>query len=63
MESKVNISLRFSMVFGNIFVFYKFQGQETVDAQTRMVVFIALTAVCVVGTVLMVGLKDNLRCT
>jgi len=48
--------LQCSMVFGNIFVFYKFQGQETVDAQTRMVVFIALTAVCVVGTVLMVFL-------
>jgi len=48
--------LQCSMVWGNIFVFFKFRGQDTVDAETRMVVFVALTAVCGIGTLLMVFL-------
>lgn len=41
--------LQTSMLFGNIFVFYQFMGKEIIDKHTRMVVFIALTVVGVIG--------------
>ncbi|XP_018015968.1 UNC93-like protein MFSD11 isoform X1 [Hyalella azteca] len=45
--------LQCSMVFGNIFVFVKFRGQEVISADTRFVVFISLTAVSVAGTLVL----------
>uniref|UniRef100_A0A6A7FXZ9 UNC93-like protein MFSD11 n=1 Tax=Hirondellea gigas TaxID=1518452 RepID=A0A6A7FXZ9_9CRUS len=41
--------LQTSMVFGNLFVYFKFRGEKTIDQQTRLVVFSALTVVSVIG--------------
>merc|ERR1739838_978397 len=41
------------MVFGNIFVYFKFRGQDTIDAQTRLLVYIVLSVVCASGTLMM----------
>ncbi|XP_045132438.1 UNC93-like protein MFSD11 isoform X2 [Portunus trituberculatus] len=41
--------LQTSMLFGNIFVYYQFMGKEIIDQHTRMVVFIVLTVVGVIG--------------
>jgi len=45
--------LQSSMVFGNIFVYFKFRGQDTIDAQTRLLVYIVLSVVCASGTLMM----------
>ncbi|KAG0723911.1 UNC93-like protein MFSD11 [Chionoecetes opilio] len=41
--------LQTSMLFGNVFVFYQFMGKDIIDYHTRMVVFLALTVVGVIG--------------
>ncbi|KAA0203254.1 hypothetical protein HAZT_HAZT006872, partial [Hyalella azteca] len=48
-----------SKVFGNIFVFVKFRGQEVINADTRFVVFISLTAVSVAGTLVLLLLPKQ----
>lgn len=42
-----------SMLFGNLFVFYQFMGKDIIDQHTRMVVFLALTVVGVIGVGIM----------
>lgn len=37
------------MLFGNLFVFFQFRGKDIIDSHTRMVVFLALTVVGVLG--------------
>ena len=38
-----------SMLFGNLFVYYQFMGKDIIDKHTRMVVFVVLTVVGVIG--------------
>ncbi|XP_050719107.1 UNC93-like protein MFSD11 isoform X3 [Eriocheir sinensis] len=45
--------LQSSMLFGNLFVFYQFMGKDLIDQHTRMVVFLALTVVGVIGVGIM----------
>uniref|UniRef100_A0A2H1WVS8 UNC93-like protein MFSD11 n=1 Tax=Spodoptera frugiperda TaxID=7108 RepID=A0A2H1WVS8_SPOFR len=49
------------MFFGNLFVFIKFQGKTQIDAETRNVVFGALTGVCAVGLVFLMLLRPAKR--
>ncbi|ODM90722.1 UNC93-like protein MFSD11 [Orchesella cincta] len=49
-----------SLFFGNLFVFFKFQGKTVIDSETRVFVFIVLTIVSAVG-VLSMFLLSNLR--
>ena len=44
------------MFFGNIFVFYAFQGKKHIDQATRTLVFIVLVSVCGVGIVVLLFL-------
>lgn len=37
------------MFFGNLFVFYQFQGKEHIDEETRRLVFIVLITVTVIS--------------
>ncbi|KAF9806441.1 hypothetical protein SFRURICE_001236 [Spodoptera frugiperda] len=53
--------LQCSMFFGNLFVFIKFQGKTQIDAETRNVVFGALTGVCAVGLVFLMLLRPAKR--
>ncbi|CAH0579109.1 unnamed protein product [Chrysodeixis includens] len=53
--------LQCSMFFGNLFVFIKFQGKTQIDAETRNVVFGALTGVCAVGLVFLMILRPAKR--
>lgn len=41
------------MFFGNIFVFYAFQGKKHIDQATRTLVFIVLVSVCGIGIVVL----------
>lgn len=45
------------MFFGNLFVFFQFQGQEKIDESTRTMVFWVLTGVAIVGIVLLCILR------
>lgn len=45
------------MFFGNLFVYYQFQGKTHIDNNTRQVVFSALIAVAVVGVVFLGSLR------
>lgn len=44
----------FSLFFGNLFVFYVFQGKEHIDQKTRTLVFSVLTCVGASGVVILV---------
>lgn len=46
-----------SMFFGNLFVFFKFQGKTHIDEETRFVVFIVLVSVAAVGVVFLALLR------
>lgn len=41
----------FSMLIGNLFVFYEFQGKDHIDESTRRIVFIVLISVAIVGVI------------
>lgn len=41
----------FSMLMGNLFVFFQFQGKEHIDENTRNIVFTVLISVAIVGVV------------
>lgn len=45
------------MFFGNLFVFFQFQGQETIGESTRTMVFWVLTGVAIVGIVFLCVLR------
>jgi len=43
--------LQTSMFFGNLFVYYQFQGKDHIDEDTRRIVFTALIAVAILGVI------------
>ncbi|XP_031634196.1 UNC93-like protein MFSD11 [Contarinia nasturtii] len=43
--------LQASMLMGNLFVFFQFQGKEQIDANTRHIVFTVLISVAIVGVI------------
>ncbi|XP_071442310.1 UNC93-like protein MFSD11 [Hetaerina americana] len=49
--------LQSSMFFGNLFVYFQFQGKQIIDADTRLLVFIVLTALAGVGIVFLLVLR------
>ncbi|XP_066996163.1 UNC93-like protein MFSD11 [Anabrus simplex] len=49
--------LQASMFFGNLFVFFKFQGKTHIDHDTRLLVFIVLVALAAVGIVFLLLLR------
>ncbi|XP_076046770.1 UNC93-like protein MFSD11 isoform X2 [Oratosquilla oratoria] len=48
--------LQSSLLFGNLFVYYQFQGQDIIGYHTRLVVFSVLTVVAVIGVLIMLFL-------
>lgn len=48
----------YSLFFGNLFVFFKFQGKTVIDSETRIFVFIVLTIVAALGVLSMFLLKN-----
>ncbi|XP_049940145.1 UNC93-like protein MFSD11 [Schistocerca serialis cubense] len=53
--------LQASMFFGNLFVYFKFQGKTHIDHETRMVVFIVLIVLAAVGIVFLLVLRPAER--
>uniref|UniRef100_A0A2L2Y784 UNC93-like protein MFSD11 n=1 Tax=Parasteatoda tepidariorum TaxID=114398 RepID=A0A2L2Y784_PARTP len=51
--------LQCSLLFGNIFVYFKFQGKEEIDEKTRYVVFGVLLVVSLIGLALLLFLRYN----
>jgi len=54
--------LQCSFLFGNLFVFFQFQGRDQIDSATRMVVFIVLLvvgAVGMIGLLILPGVRDD----
>ncbi|KAJ9596528.1 hypothetical protein L9F63_012470, partial [Diploptera punctata] len=49
--------LQASMFFGNLFVYFKFQGKEHIDSETRTLVFIVLLVVAAVGIIFLLLLR------
>lgn len=49
--------LQTSMFFGNLFVFFQFQGKNHIDEETRNVVFTALIAVGTIGLFFLIALR------
>lgn len=47
------------MFFGNLFVFFQFQGKTNIDAHTRRVIFTALCSVAIVGVIFLTMLKRS----
>lgn len=45
------------MFFGNIFVYYQFQGKDHIDESTRQLVFIVLIAVAILGVIFLCTLQ------
>ncbi|GIZ02009.1 UNC93-like protein MFSD11 [Caerostris extrusa] len=53
--------LQCSLLFGNIFVYFKFQGKSEIDKETRFVVFGVLLGVSLAGLALMCCLRSSKR--
>jgi hypothetical protein len=57
----IKLSLHFffpySMFFGNLFVYFQFQGKNHIDEQTRTLVFSVLIAVGIVGFFFLTALR------
>ena len=49
--------LQCSLLFGNLFVYFEFQGETRVTQSTRLVVYIALASVGAIGTLLLFVLQ------
>lgn len=47
------------MFFGNLFVYFQFQGKTNIDAHTRRVIFTALCSVAIVGVIFLTMLKRS----
>jgi preprotein translocase subunit SecG len=45
------------MFFGNLFVYFKFQGKTHIDAYTRLSVFIVLLVIAAIGLVFLLLLQ------
>jgi len=46
-----------SLLIGNIFIYFTFNGEKYIEDQTRTIVFAALTAVSVLGTITLFGIR------
>ncbi|XP_074597121.1 UNC93-like protein MFSD11 isoform X2 [Brevipalpus obovatus] len=46
-----------SLLFGNIFVYFQFQGQENIDSRTRTITYTVLTSAALLGTFLLCFLR------
>lgn len=53
--------LQSSILFGNIFVYLAFNDQTVIVDETRYIVYGVLTAVCAIGTLVLLLLRDNSR--
>lgn len=51
--------LQCSLLFGNIFVYFTFQGKSQIDEHTRFIVFGVLLSVCIAGVVLLCFLRTG----
>lgn len=51
--------LQASMFFGNLFVYFQFQGKTHIDEATRQLVFSVLIAVAILGVVFLATLKPT----
>ena len=47
-----------SLLFGNIFVFFEFQGQEVITEHVRKLTYSVLTGTCVIGIILLFFLQN-----
>jgi len=47
----------YSMFFGNLFVYFRFQGKTHIDAETRLSVFIVLLVLAAIGIVFLLLLR------
>lgn len=45
------------MFFGNLFVYFQFQGKTHIDLETRQIIFGALISVAIVGVVFLAALR------
>lgn len=45
------------MFFGNLFVYFQFQGKTHIDLETRQIIFGALISVAIVGVIFLVALR------
>lgn len=50
--------LQLNMFFGNLFVYYQFQGKTHIDNNTRQLVFSVLIAVAVIGVIFLGTLRQ-----
>lgn len=48
-----------SILFGNLFVYFAFNNQTVISDKTRYIVYTVLTIVCLLGTLLILLLRDN----
>lgn len=51
--------LQSSILFGNIFVYLAFNSQTIISDRTRYIVYGVLTLVCVIGSIVILMLRDN----
>lgn len=51
------MSYFYSMFFGNLFVYFKFQGKTMIDEDTRFMVFLVLLGLSAVGIVFLLILR------
>nr|XP_037286511.1 UNC93-like protein MFSD11 [Rhipicephalus microplus] len=51
--------LQCSLIWGNIFVYFQFQGQEQIDRQSRLTVYGALTGIGILGMLLLLVLRGG----
>ncbi|RWS30849.1 UNC93-like protein MFSD11-like protein [Leptotrombidium deliense] len=49
--------LQCSLLFGNLFVYFQFEGKDRIESSTRLTTYAVLTSVGVLGTILMVFLR------
>ncbi len=55
-----SLVFRFSLLFGNMYIYFEFKGEVIITSQTRTTVFLVLSAVCAGGTLLLLILRSNL---
>lgn len=49
----------YSMFFGNLFVYFQFQGKTHIDAGTRELIFSVLISVAVIGVIFLATLRRS----
>lgn len=51
------------MFFGNLFVFFQFQGKTHIDLNTRQIIFAVLISVAIIGVICLASLRHTARPT